>query len=186
MDRAHELVAELVADLQPGTPDEYLRIQWIWRAASTTGKGNEAVQLRRLLDISLPKSGAPLRDWQAVVIGGGVINGISLQGVWPQPRVLDILQADMDLANRWQTCLSQAATMADNEQVKTGTRYDALRMIAVDNWDQRREQLTKYLAKGIDAELQMGAISGLADVDRLDVPGYCFREWNTTRLLIVN
>src|SRR5207253_331733 len=29
----------------------------------------------------------------------------------------------------------------------------------------------KYLAKGTHAELQMGAISGLADVDRQEVPG---------------
>ncbi len=167
--QATELVAALVADLQPDAPEEYVRIPWIWRAAITAGKANDTAQLRRLLDVSLPKAGAPLRDWQAVVIGGGVINGISLQGIWPKPRVLDILQAEMELAQRWQAALPQAAAMADNEKIKTGTRYDALRMLALDDWELRREQLAKYLAKGTHAELQMGAISGLADVERPEV-----------------
>ena len=40
-----------------------------------------------LLDASLPKRGEPLRDWQAVVVGGGAVNGISLEGGWPARRV---------------------------------------------------------------------------------------------------
>ena len=60
--------------------------------------------------------------------------------------------------------------MADNEPTFVGTRYDALRMIALDDWMLRREQLVKYLAKGIHDELQMGAISGLSDVDSMEIP----------------
>jgi hypothetical protein len=54
--------------------------------------------------------------------------------------------------------------MADDESVKTGTRYDALRMIAMDSWGKRGAQLVKYLAKGVNDELQQGAISGLSDM----------------------
>jgi hypothetical protein len=43
-------------------------------------------------------------------------------------------------------------------------------MIALDDWVLRREQLVKYLAKGIHDELQMGAISGLSDVDSMEIP----------------
>jgi hypothetical protein len=37
-------------------------------------------------------------------------------------------------------------------------------MIAMDSWDQRGAQLVKYLAKGVNGELQQGAISGLSDM----------------------
>jgi hypothetical protein len=54
--------------------------------------------------------------------------------------------------------------MADNPKVRNGTRYDALRMVAMDGWPKRGKQLEKYLAEGVNDELQMGAISGAADV----------------------
>ena len=41
-----------------------------------------------------------------------------------------------------------------------GTRYDALRMIALDAWEKGSERLAKYLGKDAHAELQMGAVSG--------------------------
>ena len=37
--------------------------------------------------------------------------------------------------------------MADNPGVKNGTRYDALRMVAMLGWDPSREQLFRYLGK---------------------------------------
>ena len=55
--------------------------------------------------------------------------------------------------------------MCDDDKTPTGTRYDALRMIALDDWSKRRAQFANYLAYGVDAELQMGAVSGVADVD---------------------
>lgn len=164
-DRAAELITALTADLKPGTKEEYRRIPWIWRVAVAAGKRNDADVLRRLLAVSLPKLGEPLLDWQAVVLGGGVINGISLQGVWPGPRLDEILKGDADLTARWKQALTQASAMADNAQTPTGTRYDALRMIALDDWQKRGAQLTRYLAKGTHDELQMGAVSGLSDVD---------------------
>jgi hypothetical protein len=54
--------------------------------------------------------------------------------------------------------------MADDESVPTGTRYDALRMVALLDWSMAKPQLEKSLQKGVHDELQMGAVSGLADV----------------------
>jgi putative membrane-bound dehydrogenase-like protein len=169
IDRHPELAVALIqamtADLRPGTKEEYVRIPWIWRVAVAAGKRNDVEQIRHLLAAVLPKAGAPLHDWQAVVIGGGLINGISQRGVWPRERLRQIIGGDAGLAARWQKALEQAAAMADNDKVPTGTRYDALRIIPLDGWDRRGEQLAKYLKKGVHPELQMGAISGLSDVD---------------------
>jgi putative heme-binding domain-containing protein len=159
------LVEAMTADLRPGTKEEYVRIPWIWRVAIATGKRNDMEQIRYMLAATLPKAGQPLHDWQAVVIGGGLINGISQRGLWPRERMRQIIGGDAGLAARWQKALEEAAAMADNDKVPIGTRYDALRMIALDGWDRRGEQLAKYLKKGVHPELQMGAISGLSDVD---------------------
>lgn len=164
-DQAAELVAALAEGLKDDKKEEYRRIPWIWRVAVAAGKRNEAKQLVPLLKVSLPKVGEPLRDWQAVVIGGGVINGISLSGPFPLPRLPELMKDDADLKRRWAQALDQAAAMADDTKVPTGTRYDALRMIALDTWEKRGTQLSKYLAKGTNAELQQGAVSGLADLD---------------------
>jgi hypothetical protein len=102
-----------------------------------------------------------LRDWQAVVIGGGVINGISQAGPWPGKRLAELI----DDKPRWEAVLKQAVAMADDAKVPAGTRYDALRMVALADWAVAEPVLTKYLPKGTNAELQMGAVSGLADVD---------------------
>jgi HEAT repeat protein len=57
-----------------------------------------------------------------------------------------------------------AAAMADDESVRSGTRYDALRILGADEYDRSGEQLKKYLTDD-DAELQMGAIGGLSDME---------------------
>ena len=165
-DLAAELVAAMTASLPVGdTSEEYRRIPWIWRVAVAAGKRNDGKSLRALLAVSLPKTGEKLRDWQAVVIGGGVINGISLAGKWPDERIGELVRGDEATQQRWKATLSAAAAMADDERVKTGTRYDALRMIALDPGDKSRQHLASYLAAGTDAELQMGAVSGLSDID---------------------
>jgi hypothetical protein len=163
--RAAEIVTALVAKAKADGKGESGSIPGVWRVAIAAGKRNDAGQLRRLLDAALPKLDEPLREWQAVVIGGGVVNGISLQGAWPRPRIGEILKEDKGLQERWQKALAQAPAMADNEKVSTGTRYDALRLIAMDDFAKRGDQLAKYLAKGVHNELQMGAISGLSDVE---------------------
>jgi hypothetical protein len=163
-DLSSELISGMVADLKPGTPEEYRRIPWIWRVAIAAGRRNDERELRRLLDVSLPGPGAPLDDWRAVVIGGGLINGVSLAGVWPAERFEQLVSGRGGLEARWRRSLEQAAAMADDERVKSGTRYDALRMLGVEPWDRRGAQLFRYLLKGVHAELQQGAISGLSDV----------------------
>ena len=168
-DSAGELIAAMTDDLADDEREEYRRIPWIWRVAVAAGKKNDAKVLQKLLAASLPHAGGLLRDWQAVVIGGGIINGISLQNVWPKPRLDELLKDQPALQKRWEQALDQSAAMADKESIRTGTRYDALRMIALDDWQQRGPQLQKYLAKGVHNELQQGAISGLSDIDRPEV-----------------
>jgi hypothetical protein len=163
------LLAAMTSELPPSTPEEYNRIPWVWRVAIAAGKRNNAEELKSVLAASLPKSNEPLRDWQAVVIGGGIINGLSLSGVWPGDRLSEILKQEKDLQRSWQRVPDLAAAMADNEKVKTGTRYDALRILGVENWSRRGLQLTKYLARGVNNELQQGAISGLSDVKAKEV-----------------
>ena len=53
--------------------------------------------------------------------------------------------------------------MADDDKVPSGTRYDALRVLGVEPWEKRGAQLVRYLGNK-NAELQMGAVSGLGDV----------------------
>src|SRR5690348_9250744 len=77
-----QLIAAMTADLPNDSTEEYKRIPWIWRVALAAGKRNDAAELKSSLDVALPKEGEPLRDWQAVVIGGGIINGLSQQNIW--------------------------------------------------------------------------------------------------------
>ena len=168
-EQAGEIVAALVSDLPADQKEEYRRIPWIWRVAIACGKRDQAEPLLKLLDVSLPRAGEPLRDWQAVVIGGGVVNGIGLKGGWPKTRIEAILEKSPQISERWKASLNLASKMTDDERVMMGTRYDALRMIAMDDWSLRREQLTRYLKEGVPDELQMGAISGLSDVESDDV-----------------
>ncbi len=112
----------------------------------------------------MPQADQPLRDWQAVVVGGGVINGITQSHQWPDEFIATLLKGDQKLAARWRRAIDLSAVMADNVKVRNGTRYDALRMIGIDSWEKRGEQLQKYLAKGVNDELQMGAVSALGDM----------------------
>jgi putative heme-binding domain-containing protein len=163
---AAALIAEMARELAPGT-EEYRRIPWIWRVAIAAAKRNDAEQLKRVLDVSLPGENEPLRDWQAVVIGGGVINGISQRGQYPGRRILEIIGNDEPLQKRWTRALDLSAAMADNEKVPPGTRYDALRMLGVEPWEKRGAQLVRYLGHK-NGELQMGAVSGLADMESIE------------------
>ena len=180
---AVDLIVAMTADLKPKTPDEYHRIPWIWRAAIAVGKRNDAAEVKRLLHVALPKIDEPLHDWQAVVIGGGIINGMSLQNVWPDTRLTEIIAGDVTLPGdaplkqRWDRAIDLAATMADDTNVPNGTRYDALRMIPMQGWQRRGEQLRKYLAKGIDNELQQGAISGLSDIRSAETAPALLSGW---------
>lgn len=49
-----------------------------WHVAVAAGKAGEEKTCKKVVEIAMPREGAALRDWQAVVIGGGVINGLGL------------------------------------------------------------------------------------------------------------
>ncbi|MEX0586553.1 MAG: c-type cytochrome, partial [Pirellulales bacterium] len=162
---AAKFIAALAADIPANAPkEEYARIPWIWQVAIAAGKRNDAAQIKQILTISLPPPTEPLRDWQAVVLGGGIVNGISQTGPWPRERVAEILKGDADLSARWDRAIELASAMSDDAKAPHGTRYDALRMIGVDTWARRGAQLVKYLAPGGNDELQMGAVSALSDM----------------------
>lgn len=166
-DNAHqsaELIRRMAADIKDAK-EEYRRIPWIWRVAIGAGKRNDTKELKAILQVSLPGESGPLRHWQAVVVGGGVINGITQANAWPGRRLAEVVEDDPRLLARWQSALKLSFLMADDDKVPTGTRYDALRMIPLADWDGAGPVLTKYLGRGVNAELQMGAVSGLGDVE---------------------
>ncbi|WP_166831636.1 neutral/alkaline non-lysosomal ceramidase N-terminal domain-containing protein [Thalassoroseus pseudoceratinae] len=158
------IIGILTADLDPkDMKEQYRRIPWIWRVSIAVAKRNDGGEIRDLLEISVPKAGHPLEDWQAVVIGGGLINGATQIGLWPDQRIDEILQGLPAVKAAWPEALDKAVKMAHDEQVRSGTRYDALRMIALLEPDDAIVELKKYLNSS--RELQMGAVSGLADID---------------------
>lgn len=157
-------IGKLIEGLAVGAPAEYERIPEIWRVAVEAGKRNNADELRRLLDLAVPKLDEPATHWQVVVCGGGIVNGLSLAGVPPRPRIAELIRQDRDLTRRCGRMIELASAMADDGSVRGGTRYDALRILGADDFIRSGEQLKKYL-KNDDAELQMGAISGLSDME---------------------
>ncbi len=161
-------IDELLAGVKIGTDDEYRVIPQVFAQAIAAGKRNNDAELIALLDYALPKEQEPLRDWQAVAIGGGVINGLSQAGAWPAQTIAAMILDDAALSARWQRSLTLAAAMADNDAVRSGTRYDALRMVAMLPWDRSREQLPRYLSSGKEGDLVQGAVSGLADVPHIE------------------
>lgn len=165
-----ELIAAMAGGLGPDSAEEYRRIPWIWRVAIAAGRRGDPAEMRSVLAASLPEADKPLEDWQAVVIGGGIINGITLAGSWPGERLAPILADDKALAARWHRALDLASAMVDDEKVPTGTRYDALRMIGLEPWDKRGAQLARYLAEGTNPELHQGAICALGDLPSPEVP----------------
>ncbi|MFN9721045.1 MAG: c-type cytochrome, partial [Planctomycetota bacterium] len=187
LNHASELISLMTSGLQgdPGGEEEYRRIPWIWRVAIAVGKSRDDAKIRSVLRVSLPGPDAALSHWQAVVIGGGLINGITLAGRWPDEVMGRIVDTDPDLKHAWQRVLKLSTTMVDDESVPRGTRYDALRMIALRDWTQIKPVFQKYLEKGIDEELQMGAVSGVCDarhdsevVDLLTASFGCLSESN--------
>ncbi|MBX9622486.1 MAG: c-type cytochrome [Gemmataceae bacterium] len=164
--QAGAVVRALVADLGNDPKEEYRRIPWVWRVAVGAGKANDAAVLRGLLDASLPEPNGKLRDWQEVVLGGGIVNGLTQAGVWPAARMAELLKDDPARLARWRRAVELSHAMADDDKVPHGTRYDALRMAALDDWEKARPRLAKYLAKDAHPELQQGAVSGLGDIDR--------------------
>jgi len=144
---------------------EYEVIPRIWEIALADGKTNDAERIKKLLELAIPQGNAELRHWQAVVLGGSIINGLSQSGIWPRVRLAELMKGDKQMQSRWRRTLELAVKMADDERVPAGTRYDALRILGADPFESGRKQFEKYIAKGAHGELQMGAVSGLSDID---------------------
>ena len=162
---APELISGLTDALTPGTSEEARRIPWIWRIANGTGRANQLDTIRAVLDDALPEPKQPLDNWRAVVVGGGIINGIGQQGTSPRTRLAEVLKDQKALILRWNMALDEAVRVADDPQVPASTRYDALRMVGLDTWERRGLLLEKYLSDATVPELQMGAANALADME---------------------
>jgi putative membrane-bound dehydrogenase-like protein len=162
---ATTVIIDLLVDLPVGTPQEYERMTSIWETSIAAGRRNNALELQRLLKFSIPAADEPLREWQAVVVGGGIINGLSQKGVWPRRRILELLRGNELLMQRWSRMIGLAADMANHESVRGGTRYDALRILGADEYKRSGHRLVKYLDADVPPELQMGAVSGLSDIE---------------------
>jgi putative membrane-bound dehydrogenase-like protein len=161
---AASAIAKLVDGLAVGTPQEYERIPAIWEQALAAGKRNNTSELERLLLLSVPEINADAEHWQVVVLGGGVVNGLSMSGVWPGRRIEELLAGNKPLGERWDRLIELSAAMADDESVPEGTRYDALRLLGTESYESNGQRLAKYL-KNDSVDLQMGAVSGLGDME---------------------
>jgi hypothetical protein len=118
-----------------------------------------------VLAIALPEMNEPMHDWQAVALGGGIVNGFSQAGDSPRERIRVLLEDKKALLDGWNRAMQLAGPMADDESVRPGTRYDAMRILGADTFERSGEDLTKYLRGDVHDELVMGAISGLSDME---------------------
>ena len=168
-DLAVEMLNALVHDLETGTEEEANRIPWIWRVTIAAGSRNDVEEIREIMEISLPEENEPLLNWQCVVLGGGVVNGISRQDVWPRPRIDEILDGEPSLQDRWQHALNESYDYASNPDLPNPWRYDALRMVAMDEMERSIPELANYLEPGLNDHLHMGALRGLSDIQSPEV-----------------
>lgn len=164
---AARVIAAMTENLPNNLEEEYRRIPWIWRLAINATKQGNAEQQRALLMLSLPERDKPLAHWQAVVLGGGLINGLSQLGENPTEQIQKLLKANAGSGEdqqRFARTIELAVKMVDDQSVPSGTRYDALRILGASDWNSHAEQLVRYLASDTDEELQMGAVSATADL----------------------
>lgn len=176
--RAAEVLRALTRDLESGTDEEARRIPWIWRMSIEAAGRNDATQIRRLAEVGLPEMDEPLLNWQVVVLGGGIVNGLSREGHWPRPRIREILSGHPKLAARWQRAVERSYELAEDPDIPYPWRYDALRLIAMDEPGQSITELRSYLKPDIDYHLHMGAISGLSDIQSTEVPELLLLGWS--------
>jgi putative membrane-bound dehydrogenase-like protein len=162
---AASAIMEIVARTKVGTPAEYANIPKIWEIAIAAGRRNNPAEVTRVLAVAIPDANEPMQHWQAVALGGGIINGLSQAGCSPRIRIMELLEGKPALLECWKRTIQLADAMADDEAVRVGTRYDALRLLSADTFERTGPHLTKYLRSDTDGELVMGAISSLADIE---------------------
>lgn len=176
--RAPELIVQWTKDLGgrvDPTPDatiEYQRIPMIWRAAILAVQDATIRQqvMPKLLDLSLPAADGKMRDWQSVVLGGAIINGLSLEGLWPKTELEALVSKHPGWNARWNRALESSKRDAYDSKIPAGTRYDAIRVLAMLPEQEAIWKIVPFLASdyfdpAIAEELQMGAVSALSDID---------------------
>jgi putative membrane-bound dehydrogenase-like protein len=166
-------VARLAHQLAQGVSSERMLIPDLWELAIAAGRRNETKEVARLIDVALPKEGQAIVEWQAVVLGGGVVNGISQSGDWPRNRLAQVWKDLPDLRDRWNKALETASELTDDTSILVSTRYDALRILGTGTYEDQGAQLTRYLHVD-NSELQAGAACALADL----------RDSRSTKILI--
>ena len=143
-------------------------VDTMWRIALLIGQQNNAGQVLRVLDVVLPQSADAIADWQIVVMGSGIIEGISKQTDWPKRRIDEILKEDKLLLKNWKKCLQKAGRKASDASNSTRIRYDALRIVAFDRWDNVEPLLREFTAKRANKELQTAAVKALAIIEDIE------------------
>jgi hypothetical protein len=103
-------------------------------------------------------------EWPIVVLGGGVVNGISLNQKYPADRVDEILTGRQDLMSRWHDVAEYCLKIGSGPQkISSGTVYDALRIVGTLPFAHAQQVLARNLESN-NAELQQGAVSALLDL----------------------
>ena len=151
---------------------EYQRIPSIWRVAilAVRDPATRDEALTKLMDLSLPSANGSMRDWQAVVLGGAIINGLSLENLWPKAELEKLVSKHPLWKPRWDRALELAKTDAYDSKIPAGTRYDAIRILAMLPAEQAVAKIVPFLEDSSSdvatrEELQMGALSALSDID---------------------
>jgi sugar lactone lactonase YvrE/dienelactone hydrolase len=126
--------------------------------------------MTKLVDLSLPAAQGKMRDWQSVVLGGAIINGLSLEGVWPKAELEGLVSEHPEWKARWDRALELSKHDAYDPKIPAGTRYDAIRVLAMLPAQEAIWKIvpfleSDYIDPAIAEELQMGAVSALGDID---------------------
>lgn len=142
--------------------DEYQEIPAIFHTTLAAGGRNDADEITAILRFVVPLSSEPLQDWETVALTG-VVKGISESDVWPKKRLASVLSEDQKLQRRWNRTLELAFEKAEDTNVRSGTRYDAIRLLALSQWEAAKPVLSKYIQPNSQIDLIHGSIDGLAD-----------------------
>ena len=126
---------------------EYQRIPSIWRVAilAVRDPATRDEALTKLMDLSLPTANGSMRDWQAVVLGGAIINGLSLENLWPKAELEKLVSKHPLWKPRWDRALELAKTDAYDSKIPAGTRYDAIRILAMLPAEQAVAKIVPFL-----------------------------------------
>jgi gluconolactonase len=175
---AKELIIEWTKDLLPyqerakDTDLEYVRIPSIWRVAilAVRDPATRERVMPELIDLALPTPTGKMRDWQSVILGGAIINGLGLEKLWPKVELEKFISEHPAWKPRWERALELAKSDAYDTGIPAGTRYDAIRVLAMLPAQEALAKITPFLDDNnpdpaVKEELQMGAVSALSDIE---------------------